>query len=312
MKKFACAVAATALLATDAEASLGHKAGHYHSSWAKKRVGKMKHKLERTYGRGMVDLYGMDGRIDPEKFIHTDRRMGGSKLGSNISVTVRPGLTIDAATKAAFWLGFVNGMQYEGLNRDSAEELLPTEDVQLTNCFASTYALIESFDTAMYNIKTFSSVTGTLKIFDVLALDPIHIVGDLTVEWEMCQVATIVDQFKGMASLDYASMSNTLTRELLVIALESPEAFEQVRAIAEAAQCSAKAINASEDGEGEDEEAEEEAAWSTFVSDEDIADAQAKADAVADCTGDLDRWTTGKIFGRLFARFFDQELKPNI
>ena len=144
----------------------------------------MKHKLERTYGKGMMDIKGPDGRVDSTKFIHTDRRMGGSRLGSNISVTVRPGLTIDAATKAAFWLGFVNGMQYEGLNRESAESVLPTEDVQLTNCFASTYALIESFDTAAYNIKTFSSEVGTLKIFDTLALDPLHIIGDFTVEWE--------------------------------------------------------------------------------------------------------------------------------
>ena len=132
----------------------------------------------------------------------------------------------------------------------------------------------------------------------------------------MCQVATIVDQYKGMASLDYASMSNTLTRELLVIALESPEAFNQVRAIAEAAQCSAKAISASDEeegeGEGDAEEEEEPDAFSIFVSDEEIADAQAKADAVNECTGDVDRWSTGKIFGRLFARFFDQELKPNI
>jgi len=131
----------------------------------------------------------------------------------------------------------------------------------------------------------------------------------------MCQVATIVDQFKGMASLDYASASNTLTREILVIATESPEAFNQVRAIADAAKCSAKAVkSATDEGEDEDadEEAEEAAAWDVFVSDEDIANAEAAADAVSECTGDLDRWTTGKIFGRLFARFFDQELKPNI
>ena len=130
----------------------------------------------------------------------------------------------------------------------------------------------------------------------------------------MCQVATIVDQFKGMASLDYASASNTLTREILVIATESPEAFQQVRAIADAAKCSAKAVKEAtgEEDEDADEEAEEAAAWDVFVSDEDIANAEAAADAVSECTGDLDRWTTGKIFGRLFARFFDQELKPNI
>lgn len=144
----------------------------------------MKHKLERTYGKGMMDIKGVDGRVDSSRFIHTDRRFGGSKLGSNISVTVRPGMTIDASDTPAFWLGFVNGMQYEGLSRADAEDLLPTEDVQLTNCFASTYALLESFDTAAYNWKTFSSEPGTLKIFDTLALDPIHILGDFTVEWE--------------------------------------------------------------------------------------------------------------------------------
>ena len=157
----------------------------------------MKHKLERTYGKGLVDLYGADGRVDQNKFIHTDKRMGGARLGANmpslgdlsdrlgqISVTVTSGLTLDAATRSAYWLGFVNGMQYEGLDRSGVTEVLPTDDVQLTNCFASTYALLETFDTQWYNIRTFAAESGTLKIFDVLALDPIHIVGDCTVEWE--------------------------------------------------------------------------------------------------------------------------------
>ena len=75
-------------------------------------------------------------------------------------------------------------MQYEGLNREAADDIISTQDVQLTNCFASSYALIEDFDTAAYNYKTFASEAGTLKIFDVAILDPIHILGDMTVEWE--------------------------------------------------------------------------------------------------------------------------------
>jgi len=122
MKKFAFALSAMALVATEVE-------GAFHGTWARKRVGNMKHKLERTYGKGMMDIKGVDGRVDSSRFIHTDRRFGGSKLGSNISVTVRPGMTIDASDTPAFWLGFVNGMQYEGLNRADAEDLLPTEDV---------------------------------------------------------------------------------------------------------------------------------------------------------------------------------------
>jgi len=100
-----------------------------------------------------------------------------------LSITILPGLTIDASTGSAWLLGFVKGLQYEGLARDAAG-VLPNDDVQLTNCFASTYAMLESFDTAAYNIRTFTSEVGTIKIFDAAFLDPIHILGDMTVEWE--------------------------------------------------------------------------------------------------------------------------------
>jgi len=54
----------------------------------------------------------------------------------------------------------------------------------LTNCFASTYALLESFDVAAYNLDTFASEVGTLKMFDVAFLDPLHILADTTVSYE--------------------------------------------------------------------------------------------------------------------------------
>ena len=94
-----------------------------------------------------------------------------------------PGLTIDAATTSAFFLGLINGLQYEGLGT-SEDAILPVDTVALTNCFASSYALVEDFDIAGYNISTFSAEPGTLKIFDVLAMDPAHILMDMTVEWE--------------------------------------------------------------------------------------------------------------------------------
>ena len=90
---------------------------------------------------------------------------------------------MDASTIAAYALGIVNGFQYKGLNRADEAGGLPIDGTELTNCFASTYALIESFDTAAYNIKTFASESGTLKIFDVAILDPFHILADITVEW---------------------------------------------------------------------------------------------------------------------------------
>ena len=74
-------------------------------------------------------------------------------------------------------------MQYNGLARPE-NALIPDSSVELSNCFASTFALLEDFDVLAYNVKTFAAETGTLKLFDVGVLDPIHILGDFTVEWE--------------------------------------------------------------------------------------------------------------------------------
>ena len=126
------------------------------------------------------------GRIDPKRFGWDNRLTGGAPLGSSMSTTIRPGLTIDATTGSAFVLGFAKGMQYKGLDRDSVSDIAGS-GTPLTNCFASTYALITSFDIAAYNMKTINSEPGTFKGFDVLVIDPTHILADIAVNFEMCE-----------------------------------------------------------------------------------------------------------------------------
>jgi len=92
-----------------------------------------------------------------------------------------------------------------------------------------------------------------------------------------------------MASLDYASIADNLTRELMVIFIESPEDRETIRQIYEAGNC---AKNVAEDsgvleerGDGEGENFDE---WdSTFNTEVDYADTASKAAA---CTDNVDRY----------------------
>lgn len=51
----------------------------------------------------------------------------------------------------------------------------------------------------------------------------------------------IVDQFKGMASLDWAAVADNLSREALVLFMEMPDATEQMANLTNAAECTAKA-----------------------------------------------------------------------
>jgi len=93
----------------------------------------------------------------------------------------------------------------------------------------------------------------------------------------MCDVASIVDQFKGMASLDYAALSNNLTREILVMALESPEMFDAISDIVEASKCIAETVSTDDSNAGEDGEEN----WNIFVSDVDVKTQQLDAAATA-------------------------------
>ena len=87
------------------------------TTWAKKKVEATKFRLERAFGKGLVGAHNEEGKFDPSRLGWINQRTGGAPFGSSISVTVYPGLTIDASTNNAYLLGFVNGMQYNGLAR---------------------------------------------------------------------------------------------------------------------------------------------------------------------------------------------------
>lgn len=71
-------------------------------------------------------------------------------------------------------------------------------------------------------------------------MDTSRIFMDGTVVWEMCDAATILGQFKNMAGADYASIVDNLTREVLVIAIDSPEDRKTIQDIYAAGKCAAE------------------------------------------------------------------------
>ena len=56
----------------------------------------------------------------------------------------------------------------------------------------------------------------------------------------MCDFPLYIDQIKNMVGLDYAAIADNLSREILVIATEMPEAFDEFMKIKDAAECFAK------------------------------------------------------------------------
>merc|ERR1719150_1198656 len=285
--KYLAALAAFALMGVDARVK---------SSYATKKVQQTRQKLERDFGKGLANLYDENGRFQHEKLSWGFRNQGRGhkwaedKLGA-ISVTIMSGLTIDATLASSLILGFSNGLTYTGLQSDNdTGVVIPNQSVPLTNCFASTYALLNDFDTLFYNVSTFASIPGTIKIFDVAVLDPSHIMMDFSVEYEMCEVAAIYGQFKDMAGADYAAIADAGLDDLLGDVVSTVTGG---------------------DAPGENDTADEGDLFN-FITDEEIEAAREAAAALAGCPDGLDKWAIGNLSGNLFSSFFDTSLMANI
>lgn len=126
----------------------------------------------------------------------------------------------------------------------------------------------------------------------------------------MCDVNTIVNQFKQMASLDFSAMANHLTREILVLAIDLPKDLETIRSLKSVVTCDSLKKKAAEATAAEDEEENEEDLWGVFTSDVDVS--QLSISDVTDCVAGVDRWEIGKTVGKLLTRVFARELKPVI
>ena len=144
----------------------------------------MRDRMERTYGKGLVGMINPEtGRMDPERFGWDNRTTGGRKMGETISRTIADGTTIDASTMTAWTLGFVKGFQYNGLVNEGAS-VLPNDTAALTNCFATTYSLLTSFDSMAYSYETINDIPGTWKGFDAFVIGPTTILADSSVAFE--------------------------------------------------------------------------------------------------------------------------------
>lgn len=129
----------------------------------------------------------------------------------------------------------------------------------------------------------------------------------------MCDVNTVVNQFKQMASLDWAAMANHLTREILVLSIDLPKDLQTIKSLKSVVTCDSlkkKAAKAAEKEDAEDEEENEEDLWGVFTADIDYS--QLSLADIGDCVAGVDKWEIGKTVGNLLTRVFARELKPVI
>ena len=104
----------------------------------------MKYRLERVYGPGLRDLHDERGRVRTER-LGWANKIHQKLAGETLSINLGP-ITIDAGGDNSYWLGFVQGMNYSMKSKEEQKSKEAEDGLDLSNCFAATYALLESFD----------------------------------------------------------------------------------------------------------------------------------------------------------------------
>jgi len=131
-------------------------------------------------------------------------------------------MTINSITFEAFSYGYVEGVQFKGISASG----LSIGDIQQTsqtmsNCFYAMKGIIDSVEVLLYDWKYIRQFSGEIKWFNVFVYDPIHILGDTTVLYEMCNVYEDLDKLTGILSMDWGLLGTLLTTMTINLAYEA-------------------------------------------------------------------------------------------
>jgi hypothetical protein len=91
----------------------------------------------------------------------------------------------------------------------------------MSNCFYAMKGIVDSVEVLLYDWKYIRQWSGEIKWFNVFVYDPIHILGDTTVLYEMCNVYEDLDKLTGVLSMDWGLLGTLLTTMTINLAYEA-------------------------------------------------------------------------------------------
>jgi len=160
-------IAALAAISVDAKAS----------KYAQQRVKQTKTHLEKVYGKGLVGLFDENGRMT-HKRIRAAKLRPAHKIGYN-SMSLKGLGTFDADSAKASVYGWAKGLEYKLMKSDVMDDVA---EFQQSDCFYSMYGMVDTVDLLSYDWQNILA-DGKFQWFNVMAYDPLHFSGDLSVAY---------------------------------------------------------------------------------------------------------------------------------
>lgn len=215
-----------------------------YSSHAKAHISEIKNHFEKTYGTGLVGLYDKNGGI-PNHHFGAVQRVPDTHTYTGYKTV--GGVQFKSQDTSAILYGLTNGFQYKGLEK--AGGAIASGSLVESNCFYAMHGLLESvkqlnFDMGVKKemvdgVETTSmnivDDSGEVKWFNMVLYNPLHIVNNVSVGYEMCDVYTQFERLSGLFSMDWALLGSYVATDLTYFL--TPEGSDKLKEITELVGC---------------------------------------------------------------------------
>ena len=120
-------------------------------------------------------------------------------------------LQIDITTVPSFFFGMTAAMQYD---TNYASDCL--------------YHVVDLFGSIDYVISSFNDLLTTYNVFNFVGYQPVHAYSNLVSAYEVCDGQFYFNQLSMLASLNYATIAEQLTRPLIAAFTTYPTQYAQL------------------------------------------------------------------------------------
>lgn len=208
--RFGTAVAAAAVL--------GLATARTPSNYAIKKVRETRHKLEKLHGKGMTGLYDLKGSFKPER-LGKGMKSPSRTLGAGATATIEG---IDGTFALDGWemslLGALQGFTYSEVQG---------EDNSISNCFFAGYSIIENVDDIVYIFQHAADDAGSYKWFEWLIEEPLNLLLNSTVTYQMCNFSEYLVMIKSWLDIDISAFAYDGTSMIINAITDIPPVYQE-------------------------------------------------------------------------------------
>ena len=236
-----------------------------HSNYAIKKVRDTRHRLESIHGKGLVGLYDERGEFAPHRL---GKGLKSKRLTGGASARVDE---LGASFPLDGWvmrlIGALQGFTYSEVQG---------EDNAFTNCLYGGFAIIENIDNITYIFEHAADDAGSYKWFEFVIEEPINLVMNSTVLYQMCNFSEYITMIKGWLDIDISAFAYDGTSMIVNGVMDIPVVISEWNQIQCTGTCSC-------DGQ---------------------------VVAPEDCDETVDGYAMGKLIGKAVVEFFGTTVSP--